>query len=610
MAYQPIEDHGIIGDLRTVALVAIDGSIDWLCLPRFDSPSVFASILDDRKGGVFRISPAANSDVRPHQFYWPDSNVLVTSFLDRGGACQVVDFIPMFGRGTQLIRRVRAFRGSMALRMECRPAFNYARDAHQTSVEREGARFNSESLSLELAASRTLRQDGDGVVSEFVLEEGQTATFALRPLTDDAGETIAAMSDGESLELAQGTAEYWRAWIARSSYRGRWREMVERSALVLELLTYEPTGAIVAAPTCSLPERLGGVRNWDYRYNWIRDAGFTLYGLLRIGLTDEAVRFMGWLEKRCAEMDPESALQTVYGIDGREELKEEVLHHLEGYKGSAPVRIGNAAYGQIQLDIYGALLDAVYLYNKYGSPISAELWRDLRRLVNWVCDHWRDVDNGIWEVRGPRQHFVYSKLMCWVAVDRGLRLSLRRSFPADRDRWFKCRDEIYEDILDKGWSPRLRSFVQSYGSDNLDASCLVMPLVFFMSPNDPMMLDTITAIAKPLGQGGLMGGHAVFRYSSEHTDDGLSGDEGTFNMCTFWLVEALTRASKADPSRLQQASLIFENMLGLANDLGLYSEETGVCGEALGNFPQAFTHMGLISAAFNLDRALGKIAGG
>jgi len=604
MAYQSIEDHGIIGDLRTAALVGTDGSIDWLCLPCFDSPSVFASILDDRKGGVFKIAPGTSSKFRSHQFYWPDTNVLVTSFLGAEGACEVTDFMPVFDRRTQVVRHARVFRGSVALRMECRPAFNYARDRHRTEVTPQGARFRSDALGLELAASRRLRQDGGAVVSEFVLEEGQAATFVLRPCTDGTDEVIRPISDAEWLEMAMATADYWRGWISRSNYQGRWREMVERSALVLELLTYEPTGAIIAAPTCSLPERLGGMRNWDYRYNWIRDAGFTLYGLLRIGLTDEAVRFMGWLEKRCAEMDPECALQTVYGIDGREDLEEETLRHLEGHKGSGPVRIGNAAYRQRQLDIYGALLDAVYLYNKYASPISAELWKDLRRLVNWVCDHWRKVDNGIWEVRGPRQQFVYSKLMCWVTVDRGLRLSLRRSFPADRDRWFKCRDEIYQEILNKGWNPRLRSFVQSYGSTNLDASSLVMPLVFFMAPNDPMMLDTISAVSKPLGQGGLMGGHTVFRYSSELTDDGLSGDEGTFNMCSFWLVEALTRASRADPSRLHQARLIFENMLGLANHVGLYSEESGVCGEALGNFPQAFTHMGLISAAFNLNRAL------
>ncbi len=606
MAYQSIEDHGIIGDLRTTALVALDGSIDWLCLPRFDSPSVFAAILDDHKGGVFRIAPLDTAGVRSHQFYWPDTNVLVTSFLDANGASEVTDFMPIFNRRSQVVRRVRAFRGSMAIRMECRPAFNYGRDSHHLQLLPGGARFHSPYLRLELTASRDLSQDGSGLTSEFVLREGEEATFVLRPAPDGTDESLSTVSDAESLEWAQATAEYWRAWLSRSNYRGRWREMVERSALVLELLTYEPTGAMVAAPTCSLPERLGGVRNWDYRYNWIRDAGFTLYGLVRVGLTDEAVRFMGWLEQRCRELEPDGALQTVYGIDGRKTLTEETLSHLEGHKGSGPVRIGNAAYLQTQLDIYGALLDAVYLYNKYASPISAELWKGVRRLVDWVCSQWRDLDCGIWEVRGPQQHFVYSKLMCWVAVDRALRLAIRRSFPADHARWLTCRDEIYEEILAQGWNPKLRSFVQSYGSDALDAGSLVMPLVFFMSPNDPMMLDTIAAIARPVGKGGLMGGHTVFRYSAERTDDGITGGEGTFNMCTFWLVEALTRASRADPSRLPQARLIFENMLSLSNHLGLYSEETGVCGEALGNFPQAFTHMGLISAAFNLDRALGS----
>jgi GH15 family glucan-1,4-alpha-glucosidase len=373
---------------------------------------------------------------------------------------------------------------------------------------------------------------------------------------------------------------------------------------VLELLTYHRTGAIVAAPTCSLPEGIGGVRNWDYRYNWIRDAAFSLYGLLRIGLTDEAIRFMGWLEERCSELDPAGALQPVYGIDGRRDLSEQTLGHLAGYRGSSPVRIGNRAHGQLQLDIYGALLDAVYLFNKYASPISAELWKDLRRLVDWVCANWRAPDNGIWEVRGGPQHFVYSKLMCWVAVDRALRLAARRSFPADRDRWLQCRDEIYQEVLDRGWNPKLKAFVQSFGSDTLDGASLAMPLVFFMSPTDPMMLDTLAAIDRARGQGGLAADHMIYRYAGERTDDGLPGEEGAFNMCTFWLVEALTRAGQADPSRLLEASLVFEKMLGRANHLGLYSEETGLCGEALGNFPQAFTHMGLISAAFNLDRAL------
>lgn len=605
MAYQRIQDHGIIGDMNTAALVAVDGSIDWLCLPRFDSPSVFAAILDDRKGGVFSIAPVTEASAR-RQFYWPDTNVLVTEFLASGGTAELTDFMPMSGEATQLIRSVRTLRGSVAIQIECRPAFNYARDRHQVQVGRRAVRFISPNLGLELASTDvTFDQLDDGVVGQFVLEEGQVKTFVLRMVNADGGETEGSPSGREALDLLEETIEYWRAWIARCTYRGRWREMVHRSALVLELLTYHRTGAIVAAPTCSLPEGIGGVRNWDYRYNWIRDAAFSLYGLLRIGLTDEAIRFMGWLEKRCNELDPAGGLQPVYGIDGHRDLPEQTLSHLTGYRGSSPVRIGNRAHGQLQLDIYGALLDAVYLFNKYVSPISAELWKDLRHLVDWVCANWRTPDNGIWEVRGGPQHFVYSKLMCWVAVDRALRLAMRRSFPADHDRWLRCRDEIYQAILDRGWNPQLKTFVQSFGSNSLDAASLAMPLVFFMSPTDPMMLDTLAAINRPRGQGGLAADHMVYRYAAERTEDGLPGGEGTFNMCTFWLVEALTRAGQADPSRLLEASFVFEKMLERANHLGLYSEETGLCGEALGNFPQAFTHMGLISAAFNLDRALG-----
>ena len=605
MAYQPIQDHGIIGDMNTAALVAMDGSIDWLCLPRFDSPSVFAAILDDQKGGMFRIAPVIQSHVR-RQFYWPDTNVLVTGFLTPGGTAELTDFMPMSGEATRLIRSVRMLRGSVAIQIECCPAFNYARDRHQVQVGPQAVRFLSPNLGLELtSAGLTFDQLDDGITGQFVLEEGQTRTFVLSMVNTDSGQTERPPSDREALDLLQETIEYWRAWIARSTYRGRWREMVYRSALVLELLTYHRTGAIVASPTCSLPEGIGGVRNWDYRYNWIRDAAFSLYGLLRIGLTDEAIRFMRWLKERCNELDAAGGLQPVYGIDGRRELPEQTLSHLTGYRGSSPVRIGNRAHGQLQLDIYGALLDAVYLFNKYVSPISAELWKDLRHLVDWVCVHWRTPDNGIWEVRGGPQHFVYSKLMCWVAVDRALRLAMRRSFPADHGGWLRCRDEIYQEILDRGWNSQLKAFVQSFGSDSLDGASLAMPLVFFMSPADPMMLETLAAINRPRGQGGLVADHMVYRYSANRTDDGLTGEEGTFNMCTFWLVEALTRAGQADPSRLLEATFVFEKMLGRANHLGLYSEETGLGGEALGNFPQAFTHMGLISAAFNLDRALG-----
>jgi GH15 family glucan-1,4-alpha-glucosidase len=295
----------------------------------------------------------------------------------------------------------------------------------------------------------------------------------------------------------------------------------------------------------------------------------------------------------------------MYGIDGRHTLTEEILDHLEGYKGSRPVRVGNGAYNQLQLDIYGALMDSVYLFNKYGNPISYDLWTNLRQLINWVCDNWQRKDEGVWEVRGGQQHFVYSKLMCWVAIDRGIRLADKRSFPADRDRWLKIRDQIYEDIMAKGWSPKRQAFVQHYGSESLDAANLIMPLVFFLSPTDPRMLNTLDATNVPPDKRGLVSNSLVYRYNVEETADGLSGEEGTFNICTFWLVEALTRAGRSDRTRLEEARLMFEQMLGYANHLGLYAEETGPSGEALGNFPQAFTHLALISAAFNLDRALG-----
>ena len=414
-----------------------------------------------------------------------------------------------------------------------------------------------------------------------------------------------ALTDAESEALLAQTVDYWLNWIAKCNYSGRWREMVHRSALALELLVYEPTGAIVAAPTTSLPERIGGERNWDYRCSWIRDSAFTVYALLRVGLTDEADRFMSWLESLCNQAaQAGGSLQTLYGIDGRDTLKEEILGHWEGYRGSRPVRIGNAAYQQLQMDIYGEMMDAVYLYNKYGSPISFDLWQDLRRLADWVCDNWQSRDNGIWEVRSGPQHFVYSKMMCWVALDRALRLAAKRSFPADIHRWAKTRDRIYEQVLRKGWNPRRGAFVQHYGGTTLDASCLTMPLVFFMSPTDPKMTQTLDAICRPISQGGLLSDGSVYRYDAGEAEDGLRGGEGTFNMCSFWLIEALTRAGRTDPARLGQARLLFEKMLGQANHLGLYSEEAGLRGEALGNFPQAFAHLSLISAAVNLDRVL------
>ncbi|MCH8101708.1 MAG: glycoside hydrolase family 15 protein, partial [Chloroflexi bacterium] len=393
------------------------------------------------------------------------------------------------------------------------------------------------------------------------------------------------------------TTGYWRNWLSKCTYRGRWREVVYRSALTLKLLTYEPTGAIVAAPTCSLPEVIGGERNWDYRYTWIRDTAFILYAFMRIGLTDEAKGFMSFLERISAHPGSEGPLNLMYTIRGEAELTESEIPNLEGYMGSSPVRVGNGAHNQLQLDIYGEVMDSVYLYNKYGAPISYDLWSSLRKMLNWVVDNWERPDEGIWEVRGGRQHFVHSKLMCWVALDRGIRLAEKRSFPSDRQRWIEARDRIYEQVMERGWNKELGSFVQYYDSETLDASSLLMSMVFFMSPQDPRMLSTIDAIEKHLTHDSL-----VYRYDLEKAaPDGLAGEEGTFTICTFWLVEALTRSGRLDDARY-----LFERMLGYANHLGLYSEQIGVSGDLLGNFPQGFTHLGLISAAFNLDRALGR----
>jgi GH15 family glucan-1,4-alpha-glucosidase len=608
MGYRPIVDCGIIGNMHTVALVGMNGSIDWFCFPNFDSPSVFGAILDDQKGGYFKIAPTTNN-VTFKQMYWPETNVLITRFLSADGVAEVIDFMPVGihqarHEYSKLLRRVSVVRGSMPFRMECFPAFNYARDDHEVILNESGAALLSPGLSLQLSTTVPLQKIGNGLISDFTLQEDQTATFAIGEISANRHD-YHPFTERESDELFQDTVAFWRRWIAKSTYQGRWREMVERSALVLKLLTYEPTGAIVASPTCSLPEEIGGVRNWDYRYTWIRDAAFTLYGLIRIGFTEEAARFMNWIEARASELNPDGSLQIMYGIHGQHKLTEEILEHLEGYKGSRPVRIGNRAYNQLQLDIYGELMDSVYLSNKYGTPISYDFWTYLRRLTNWVTENWRLPDEGIWEVRGGQRHFVYSKVMCWVAIDRALRLADRRSFPADRARWELVRDEIYEDIIRHGWNPDRQAFVQAYGSDYLDAANLIMPLVFFMSPSDPRMLKTLDAINCSPNKGGLVSNSLVYRYNVKTSPDGLTGLEGTFNICTFWLVEALTRAGRFDRLRLGQARLMFEKMLSYANHLGLYAEQTGHSGEGLGNFPQAFTHLALISAAFNLDRALG-----
>lgn len=607
MPYQPIEHYGVIGNMRTAALVGRDGSLDWLCLPRFDSPSVFGALLDDKKGGFFRIAPTAEN-VRHKQYYWPDTNVLVTRFLHPDGIAEIEDYMPV-GPGAspddQLVRRVRVVRGKFPFALECRPAFDYARASHETRVSEHGARFDGPDLSLGLAASVPLRAEGTGAAGTFTLGEGEAATFILRIIDRDAQPGQCPGTD-EAEDRFRETVAYWQKWLSQCTYHGRWRETVHRSALILKLLTYEPTGAIVAAPTTSLPEGIGGRRNWDYRYCWLRDAAFTVYAFLRIGFTEEASRFMDWLAARWKEHQSHGSgpLQLMYAVDGKSDLTEFELPHLDGYMGSKPVRVGNGAHGQLQLDVYGELMDAVYLHNKYARPVSYDAWVSLRKLVDWVADNWDRPDEGVWETRGKRKDHVYSRFMCWVALDRGLRLADKRSLPANRAKWLAARDAVYEQVMEKGWSAARKAFVQSYGADNLDASLLLMPLTFFLAPDDPRMLSTVDAIRAPATKGGLAADGLVYRYDYKATHDGMEGSEGTFNMCSFWLVEALTRAGRSDPARLADARLRFEQMLGYGSPLGLFGEQTGPSGEALGNFPQGFTHLGLISAAFNLDRAL------
>ena len=597
--YLPIAEHGMIGDLHTIALVGTDGRIDWYCCPAFDAPSVFGAILDKDRGGSYAIRPAGG-DWTSRQLYFPDTNVLITRFFTPGGVGEVQDFMPIEAQPEmhrhRLIRRVVVVRGSLDFELELQPRFDYGREEHETVAQEHGVLLRAPSLSLALEGAiegRADRADG-GVRAGFCVEAGEARSFVLERVAPDY--VCRPYAEDEATAAFEATVQYWRRWLDRSRYRGRWREMVHRSALTLKLLTYAPTGALVAAPTTSLPEQLGGERNWDYRYTWIRDAAFSLYGLLRLGFTDEAAAFMSWLTDRTREwrVGPSGPLQIMYGIDGRSDLPEEELTHWSGYRDSAPVRIGNAAADQRQLDIYGELIDSVYLYNKRGAPIFHETWENLRRIVDWLCENWDQADEGIWETRGGQKDFTYSRLMSWVAIERAIRMNRARGLPGDIVKWLAERDRIYNQIMERGWSDERGAFVQHYGSDVLDASILLMPLVLFIAPRDPLWLSTLDAIG-----GELVSDSLVYRYNMEASPDGLEGDEGTFSICSFWYVEALTRAG-----RIEEARLAFEKMLTYANHLGLYSEEIGPTGELLGNFPQAFTHLALISAAFNLDKAL------
>jgi GH15 family glucan-1,4-alpha-glucosidase len=606
--YLPIAEHGLVGDLHTVALIGTTGTIDWYCCPAFDAPSVFGCILDSEKGGFYALRPDSD-EWQSKQLYFPDTNILITRFFTHHGVGEVQDFMPIEPAGMamhrhRLIRRVVVVRGEMRFMIEVQPRFDYGRAEHEVEMHPHGVVFRSPDLTLALegaiakamgSSNRRIERIGGGIRATFELTAGESQTFVLERVPED--HIARPYPEHETAASFDATVRYWRGWVGQARYKGRWREMLTRSALTLKLLTYAPTGALVAAPTTSLPEQLGGERNWDYRYTWIRDAAFSLYGLLRLGFTEEAAAFMQWLTDRTREWEigPGGPLQIMYGIDGRKELTEFEHPTWSGYRDSHPVRIGNAAADQRQLDIYGELIDSIYLYNKYGKPISYDTWENVRRIVDWLCENWDNVDEGIWETRGGQKEFTYSRLMSWVAIERAIRMNRARGLPGDIVGWLGERDRIYNQIMKKGWSDERQAFVQHYGSDVLDASILLMPLVLFIAPTDPRWLSTLDAIGDELVSDSL-----VYRYNIEASPDGLRGDEGTFSICSFWYVEALTRAGK-----LEEARLAFEKMLTYANHLGLYSEEIGPTGEQLGNFPQAFTHLALISAAFNLDRALG-----
>ncbi len=597
MAYKPIEQYGIIGDLHTVALVAMDGSIDFMCFPDFDSPTIFAALLDERKGGSFRLAPRMTG-TRHKQIYIPESNVLLTRFLAESGLAELSDFMPILelGHAHDLVRRAKCIRGDVPFRMVCAPRFDYGRAAHKVQKKRNEVLFISQGPDktvLRLRSEVPLRVENGAAVADFTLRSGETAAFVLedgRP----GGRSPSAAPDYVPKAFKQ-TMDYWRNWMRHSQYHGRWREMVNRSALVLKLLTSAKYGSIVAAPTFGLPEELGGVRNWDYRYTWIRDASFTVYALMRLGYMEEATAFMRWIEARCGELRPGMPLQVMYRLDGGQDLTETVLKHFQGYRKSRPVRIGNGAANQLQLDIYGELMDSVYIYNKAVEPISYDFWEHLVELIDWVCENWQRDDEGIWEVRGGPYAFLYSRVLTWVAIDRGLRLAQKRSFPAPLSKWLQVRDEVYCNVYRNFWDPKLKSFVQYQGSKTVDASALLMPLVKFIGPNDPRWRSTLAVINETLLEDSL-----VYRYNVlQGADTGFPGREGTFAVCSFWNVECLARAGD-----LKQARFYFEKTLSYANHLGLYSEELGLSGEHLGNFPQAFTHLGLISAAYYLDKAL------
>ena len=606
--YPLIADHGLIGNLQTAALVSIDGTIDWFCAPRFDSPSIFGCLLDDDQGGHFRVRPTVDVFNR-HQLYYPDTAILVTRFLTEAGVGEVIDFMPIASTEVassrhRLVRMLRCVRGEMTFALDIAPRFDYGREPHETHVSEDGVVFQGARTAMSLNIIRepdeprlghVEQASAEGLKLELPLQAGQ-----MRGMVLEVGEPrpVRLVRVAEAWQLFDETVRFWRSWLGQSTYEGRWRETLQRSAITLKLMTYAPSGGIVAAPTAALPEQIGGERNWDYRYTWVRDASFSVYALLGLGFTEEAAGLGRWLAERVREQvgGEGGPLNIMYRIDGSSDLSEEILPDWEGYRGSSPVRIGNGAADQLQLDIYGEAIDSLYFGDQHGLEAGHRGWRHLSDILNWLVDNWNQPEEGIWETRGGRQDFTYGRLMSWVAFDRCIRLADRHGRPAPLDRWRAERDAIYDQIMDSGWSDKRKAFVQHSKTEVLDSSLLRMSSVGFISPKDPMWLSTLDAMDHELVTDSL-----VYRYDPEASPDGLRGSEGTFSLCTFMYVDSLARAGQ-----LEKARNTFEKMLTYANHLGLFSEEIALTGEQIGNFPQAFTHLALIDAALTLDRQLDR----
>ncbi|TPG78554.1 glycoside hydrolase family 15 protein [Pseudomonas arsenicoxydans] len=588
-----IDAHGIIGDMRSAALVNDKGSVDFFCWPEFDSPSIFCSLLDTPEAGIFQLAPDL-PDARREQIYLPDTNVLQTRWLSDRAVVEITDLLPIGDTEDDLpllMRRVRVVSGEATFHMRCAVRHDYARASTRARMDKKDVTFEAaDQPSMRLSSDQVMRVDGDAAVAEFTLKQDESAQFLLGGLDDPR------FKGGAADLCLERTLKFWRDWIGQSNYRGRWREMVNRSALALKLLTSRKHGAILAAATFGLPETPGGERNWDYRYTWIRDASFTVYAFMRLGFVQEANDYMRWLRGRVSDCHGKSMkLNILYAMDGRQELPEIELSHLSGHGGATPVRIGNGACDQVQLDIFGELMDAVYLVNKYGEAISHEGWKHTVDVVDQVCETWQQKDVGIWEMRGEQHHFLHSRLMCWVALDRAIRLASKRSLPAPFARWDQMRQAIYADIWENFWNEERGHFVQHIGGTALDGSMLLMPLVRFVSAKDPRWLATLQAIEKTLVRDGM-----VYRYRNDDSRiDGLDGTEGAFAACSFWYVECLARAGQVEKAHLE-----FEQLLRYANPLGLYAEELDSHARHLGNTPQALTHLALISAASFLDRKL------